>query len=229
MEDNHSASNATKPSGSKRSFEDDENSISNSKKCCICTKGDEEGVAAAAMIVSLKESLQNCEDKLASCQSELESAKTEIDKWNSAFKKESFVPARKSPEPGFVIDYIQTLRSSEKSLKEELEIAQMKLAIRDLKSQLKPESMKTDEDPEQQGSTHAGPSRIAYLENELRAANMEIAQLREVQGVRVDALEEAQATQAKEFELLKNMLAVALQKSQSLVLTAALENVDVHK
>ncbi|XP_056849207.1 FKBP12-interacting protein of 37 kDa-like isoform X1 [Raphanus sativus] len=98
------------------------------------------------MILSLTESLQSCKDELASCQSELESAKAEIDKWNSAFKKESFVPARKSPEPEFVIDYIQTLRSSEKSLKEEvviwlisfvfftsfflqLEIAQMKVKV----------------------------------------------------------------------------------------------------
>ncbi|KAF8093727.1 hypothetical protein N665_0379s0019 [Sinapis alba] len=148
---NHSAS------GSKRSFEDDGNGISASKKGCT-----KEGVAAA-MIVSLRESLQNCEDKLASCQNELQSAKAEIDKWNSAFKNESFVPARKSPEPEFVIDYIKTLRSSQNSLKEELEIAQMKLAIRDLKSQLKPTSMKTDESPEvnseHQGSTHAGPSQ----------------------------------------------------------------------
>ncbi|XP_056846240.1 uncharacterized protein LOC108814815 [Raphanus sativus] len=149
-------------SGNKRSFEGDENDISPaSKKCCTCTKVCEEGVAAA-MIASLTESLQSCKDELASCQRELESAKAETDKWNSAFKKESFVPASKSPEPAFVIDYIQTLRSSDKSLKEKLEIAQMKLAIRDLKSQLKPASMKTDEypevDSEHQGSTPAGPS-----------------------------------------------------------------------
>ncbi|CAF2169623.1 unnamed protein product [Brassica napus] len=195
---------------------------------CTCTKVDEE----AAMIVSLTESLQSCKDELASCQSELESAKAEIDKWNSAFKKESFVPSRKSPEPQFVIDYIQTLRSSEKSLKEELEIAQMKLAIRDLKSQLKPESMKIDEDPEvdgeQQGSTPAGTSRIAYLEDELRAANMVIAELREVQAVRVDALEKTQATHAKEFEYLKNNM-LALQQSRRLVLTPAPENADAQK
>ncbi|CAH8366358.1 unnamed protein product [Eruca vesicaria subsp. sativa] len=156
MADDHSAS------GSKRSFQDDENDISGSKKGCM--KVDEEGVAAAAMIVSLRESLQNCEDKLASCQSELESAKAEIDKWNSAFNKESFVPSRKSPEPEFVIDYIQTLRSSEKSLKEEVGFWLITfLAIRDLKSQLKPASMKADEDlavdSEQQGSAHAGPSQ----------------------------------------------------------------------
>ncbi|CAG7902749.1 unnamed protein product [Brassica rapa] len=219
----HSASGRTK-----RSFEDDEIDNSVSKKRCTCTKVDEE----AAMIVSLTESLQSCKDELASCQSELESAKAEIDKWNSAFKKESFVPSRKSPEPQFVIDYIQTLRSSEKSLKEELEIAQMKLAIRDLKSQLKPESMKIDEDPEvdgeQQGSTPAGTSRIAYLEDELRAANMVIAELREVQAVRVDALEKTQATHAKEFEYLKNNM-LALQQSRRLVLTPAPENADAQK
>ncbi|KAF3519977.1 hypothetical protein DY000_02061322 [Brassica cretica] len=137
-------------------------------------------------------------------------------------------------EPQFVIDYIQTLRSSEKSLKEELEITQMKLAIRDLKSQLKPESMKlqTDEDPEvdgeEQGSTPAGTSRMAYLEDELRAANTVIAEMREIQAVRVDALEKAQATHAKEFEYLKNNL-LALQQSPRLVLTAAPENADAQK
>ncbi|KAF3523907.1 hypothetical protein F2Q69_00049008 [Brassica cretica] len=217
-------------SGTKRSFEDDESDTSVSKKRCTCTKVDEE----AAMIVSLTESLQSCKDELASCQSELESAKAEVDKWNSAFKQESFVPSRKSPEPQFVIDYIRTLRSSEKSLKEELEIAQMKLAIRDLKSQLKPESMKlqTDEDPEvdgeEQGSTPAGTSRMAYLEDELRAANTVIAEMREIQAVRVDALEKAQATHAKEFEYLKNNL-LALQQSPRLVLTAAPENADAQK
>ncbi|KAH0873815.1 hypothetical protein HID58_071177 [Brassica napus] len=226
----------------KRSFEDDESDTSVSKKRCTCTKVDEE----AAMIVSLTESLQSCKDELASCQSELESAKAEVDKWNTAFKQESFVPSRKSPEPQFVIDYIQTLKSSEKSLKEELEIAQMKvkvswnhialplLAIRDLKSQLKPESMKlqTDEDPEvdgeEQGSTPAGTSRMAYLEDELRAANTVIAEMREIQAVRVDALEKAQATHAKEFEYLKNNL-LTLQQSPRLVLTAAPENADAQK
>ncbi|KAG2252004.1 hypothetical protein Bca4012_099545 [Brassica carinata] len=217
-------------SGTKRSFEDDESDTSVSKKRCTCTKVDEE----AAMIVSLTESLQSCKDELASCQSELESAKAEVDKWNTAFKQESFVPSRKSPEPQFVIDYIQTLKSSEKSLKEELEIAQMKLAIRDLKSQLKPESMKlqTDEDPEvdgeEQGSTPAGTSRMAYLEDELRAANTVIAEMREIQAVRVDALEKAQATHAKEFEYLKNNL-LTLQQSPRLVLTAAPENADAQK
>ncbi|CAN6802771.1 unnamed protein product [Brassica oleracea] len=250
----HSASGRTK-----RSFEDDESDTSVSKKRCTCTKVDEE----AAMIVSLTESLQSCKHELASCQSELESAKAEVDKWNTAFKQESFVPSRKSPEPQFVIDYIRTLRSSEKSLKEELEIAQMKLAIRDLKSQLKPESMKlqTDEDPEvdgeEQGSTPAGTSRMAYLEvinckiifstfvlillvyililycldflkDELRAANTVIAEMREIQAVRVDALEKAQATHAKEFEYLKNNL-LALQQSPRLVLTAAAENADAQK
>ncbi|WZZ66165.1 hypothetical protein YC2023_077535 [Brassica napus] len=227
-------------SGTKRSFEDDESDTSVSKKRCTCTKVDEE----AAMIVSLTESLQSCKDELASCQSELESAKAEVDKWNSAFKQESFVPSRKSPEPQFVIDYIRTLRSSEKSLKEEVvgnctnegkslvDIALPLLAIRDLKSQLKPESMKTDEDPEvdgeEQGSTPAGTSRIAYLEDELRAANTVIAEMREVQAVRVDALEKAQATHAKEFEYLKNNL-LALQQSPRLVLTAAPENADAQK
>jgi hypothetical protein len=70
------------------------------------------------------------------------------------------------PEPRFLIDYIQNLKSSEKSLKEQLEIAkrkeascivqyakreqemaELKSAVRDLKSQLKPASMQVYSSP----------------------------------------------------------------------------------
>ncbi|EOA24350.1 hypothetical protein CARUB_v10017589mg [Capsella rubella] len=156
------AANATRASGNKRSFgdlEDDEDDIFGSKKGRAKVEEAAPGVATG-MILSLRESLQNCKDDLASCQNELESAKTEIQKWKSAFQNESFVPAGKSPEPRFLIDYIQNLKSSERSLKEQLEIAkrkeascivqyakreqemaELKSAIRDLKSQLKPASM----------------------------------------------------------------------------------------
>ncbi|XP_033130943.1 FKBP12-interacting protein of 37 kDa isoform X1 [Brassica rapa] len=189
-----SASNATRAaSGSKRSFgdlEDDEDDIFGSKK--VRTKAEEAAPGVATgMILSLRESLQNCKDDLASSQvlllmislflyfyfsqyhffffvsndhpygqNELESAKAEILKWKSAFQNESFIPAGKSPEPRFLIDYIQNLKSSERSLKEQLEIAkrkeasyivqyakreqemaELKSAVRDLKSQLKPASM----------------------------------------------------------------------------------------
>ncbi|KAH0864971.1 hypothetical protein HID58_082182 [Brassica napus] len=132
------STNAARASGSKRSFddlEDDEDDIFGSKKGR--TKAEEDAPG-----------------------NELESAKTEIIKWKSAFQNESFVPAGKSPEPRFLIDYIQNLKSSERSLKEQLEIAkrkeascivqyakreqemaELKSAVRDLKSQLKPASM----------------------------------------------------------------------------------------
>ncbi|KAL0724909.1 hypothetical protein Bca4012_039508 [Brassica carinata] len=157
-----SAANATRASGNKRSFgdlEDDEDDIFGSKKGRTKAEEAAPGVATG-MILSLRESLQNCKDDLASSQNELESAKAEIDKWKSAFQNESFVPAGKSPEPRFLIDYIQNLKSSERSLKEQLEIAkrkeasyivqyakreqemaELKSAVRDLKSQLKPASM----------------------------------------------------------------------------------------
>ncbi|XP_010504208.1 PREDICTED: FKBP12-interacting protein of 37 kDa [Camelina sativa] len=156
------AANASRASGNKRSFgdlEDDEDDIFGSKKGRTKVEEAAPGVATG-MILSLRESLQNCKDDLASCQNELESAKTEIQKWKSAFQNESFVPAGKSPEPRFLIDYIQNLKSSERSWKEQLEIAkrkeascivqyakreqemaELKSAIRDLKSQLKPASM----------------------------------------------------------------------------------------
>ncbi|CAA0386298.1 unnamed protein product [Arabidopsis thaliana] len=150
-----SAANATRASGNRRSFgdlEDDEDDIFGSTTVAPGVR--------TGMILSLRGSLKNCKDDLASCQNELESAKTEIQKWKSAFQNESFVPAGKSPEPRFLIDYIQNLKSSEKSLKEQLEIAkrkeascivqyakreqemaELKSAVRDLKSQLKPASM----------------------------------------------------------------------------------------
>ncbi|KAJ0247032.1 FKBP12-interacting protein of 37 kDa [Hirschfeldia incana] len=155
------ATNATRAaSGSKRSFNDlDEDDISGSKKGRTNAEEAAPG-AATGVILQLRESLKICNEDLASCQNELESAKAEINKWKSAFQNESFVPAGKSPEPRFLIDYIQNLKSSERSLKEQLEIAkrkeascivqyakreqemaELKSAVRDLKSQLKPASM----------------------------------------------------------------------------------------
>ncbi|CAF2058628.1 hypothetical protein Bca4012_099550 [Brassica carinata] len=159
-----SAANASRAaSGSKRSFgdleDDEDDDIFGSKKGRTKAEEAAPGVATA-MILSLRESLQNCKDDLASSQNELESATAEILKWKSAFQNESFIPAGKSPEPRFLIDYIQNLKSSERSLKEQLEIAkrkeasyivqyakreqemaELKSAVRDLKSQLKPASM----------------------------------------------------------------------------------------
>nr|XP_019068579.1 FKBP12-interacting protein of 37 kDa isoform X2 [Solanum lycopersicum] len=91
---------------------------------------------------------------------ELESAKSEILKWRSAFEKEPFIPPGMTPEPKFVVSYLQNLRSSEEALREQLErakkkeaafivtfakreqeIAELKSAVRDLRAQLKPPSM----------------------------------------------------------------------------------------
>ncbi|KAJ9163776.1 hypothetical protein P3X46_023408 [Hevea brasiliensis] len=149
-------SHNTVHSGNKRSFgdlEDDEDDIFSSKKGN--TKVEE-----TAMILSLRESLDNCKSALTTCQTELEAAKSEIEKWRSAFENESFIPAGAFPEPELVINYLQTLKSSEESLKEQLEkakkkeaafivtfakreqeIAELKSAVRDLKAQLKPPSM----------------------------------------------------------------------------------------
>ncbi|EEF51953.1 FKBP12-interacting protein of 37 kDa [Ricinus communis] len=143
-------------SGNKRSFgdlEDDEDDIFSSKKGN--TKVEE-----TAMILALRESLENCKNALTTCQMELEAAKSEIQKWRSAFENESFMPTGASPEPKLVINYLQALKSSEESLREQLEkakkkeaafivtfakreqeIAELKSAVRDLKAQLKPPSM----------------------------------------------------------------------------------------
>ncbi|MCD7447944.1 FKBP12-interacting protein of 37 kDa [Datura stramonium] len=153
---------ATRRSGTKRSFgdlEDDEDDIFGSRKGNLKVEETAPG-AATGMILSLRESLQDCKDTLASCQTELEAAKSEIQKWRSAFEKESFIPPGMTPEPKFVVSYLQNLRSSEESLREQLErakkkeaafivtfakreqeIAEFKSTVRDLRAQLKPPSM----------------------------------------------------------------------------------------
>ncbi|KAJ6955907.1 FKBP12-interacting protein of 37 kDa isoform X1 [Populus alba x Populus x berolinensis] len=149
-------SHNSRRSGNKRSFgdlEDDEDDIFSSKK------GNSK-VEETAMILSLRESLETCKSSLATCQTELEAAKSEIQKWRSAFENESSIPAGASLEPKLVISYLQTLKSSEELLREQLEkakkkeaafivtfakreqeIAELKSAVRDLKAQLKPPSM----------------------------------------------------------------------------------------
>ncbi|CAN4085994.1 unnamed protein product [Withania somnifera] len=153
---------ASRRSGTKRSFgdlDDDEDDIFGSKKGNLKAEETAPG-AATGMILSLRESLQDCKDTLASCQTELEAAKSGIQKWYSAFEKESFIPPGMTPEPKFVVSYLQNLRSSEETLREQLErakkkeaafivtfakreqeIAELKSAVRDLRTQLKPPSM----------------------------------------------------------------------------------------
>ncbi|CAN0901187.1 FKBP12-interacting protein of 37 kDa [Linum grandiflorum] len=151
-----SGSHNVRRSGNKRSFgdlEDDDDDIFSSKKGMS-------KVEETAMILSLRESLDNCKNDLVTCQTDIEVAKLEVQKWLSAFENSSFIPFGKSPEPKIVINYLQTLKSSEESLKEQLEkakkkeaafivtfakreqeIAELKSAVRDLRAQLKPPSM----------------------------------------------------------------------------------------
>ncbi|KAF0903368.1 hypothetical protein E2562_026917 [Oryza meyeriana var. granulata] len=151
-------------SGEKRPFgdlDDDDEDVFLSKKGKTKVEESAPG-AATGMILSLRGSLQNCKDNLASCQVELEAAKSEVQKWHSAFQNIPAVPAGTNPDPVSVVSYLNNLKSSEESLKEQLEkakkreaafivtfakreqeIAELKSAVRDLKTQLRPPSMQT--------------------------------------------------------------------------------------
>lgn len=151
-------------SGEKRAFGDldeEEDDVFGTKKGKSAIEESGPG-AATGMILSLRESLQNCKDELATCQMELEAARVEIQKWHFAFQNGPALPSGASPEPTLVVTYLQNLKSSEDSLKEQLEkakkreaafivtvakrdkeIADLKSAVRDLKRQLQPLSMQT--------------------------------------------------------------------------------------
>nr|TKW39826.1 hypothetical protein SEVIR_1G205120v2 [Setaria viridis] len=144
--------------GEKTPFGDlDDDDVFASKKAKTKVEESAPG-AATGMILSLRESLQDCKHSLASCQVELEAAKSEIEKWHSAFQKIPAVPSGANP----VVSYLSNLKSSEESLREQLEkakkreaafivtfakreqeIAELKSAVRDLKTQLRPPSMQT--------------------------------------------------------------------------------------
>ncbi|VVA30455.1 PREDICTED: pre-mRNA-splicing regulator [Prunus dulcis] len=116
--------------GKKRSFgdlEDEEDDFFGSKQGNSKVEETAPGVATG-MILSLRESLQNCKDTLATCQTELEAAKSEIRKWHSSFQNEHFITPGTSPDPKLVINYLQSLKNSEESLKEQLEKAKKKEA-----------------------------------------------------------------------------------------------------
>ncbi|KAL3824873.1 hypothetical protein ACJIZ3_020902 [Penstemon smallii] len=157
-----SGGNTARRSGNKRSFGDldnDNDDIFVSKKANLKVEETAPGVATG-MILSLRESLKNCQDELTRSQTKLEDANSEIEKWRSSFKNESFMSPSTIPEPKLVVSYLQNLRSSEESLREQLEkakkkeaafivtfakreqeIAELKSAVRDLRAQLKPPSM----------------------------------------------------------------------------------------
>ncbi|XP_062028077.1 FKBP12-interacting protein of 37 kDa [Rosa rugosa] len=148
-------------SGNKRSFGEieDEDDFFGSKQVKAKVEETAPGVATG-MILSLRESLQTCKDDLAKCQMEYDAAKSEVQKWHSAFQNEPFINPGTSPDPTLVINYLQTLKNSEESLKEQLEkakkkeaafivtfakreqeVAELKSAVRDLRAQLKPPSL----------------------------------------------------------------------------------------
>ncbi|KAF4369849.1 hypothetical protein G4B88_026899 [Cannabis sativa] len=136
----------TRRSGSKRNFgdlEDDEDDFFGSKKANSTVEETAPGVATG-MILALRESLQTCKDTLATYQTELEAAKTEIQKWHSSFQNESFIPMGTTPGSWHII--LEKAKKKEGAFivtfaKREQEIAELKSAVRDLKSQLKPPSM----------------------------------------------------------------------------------------
>lgn len=147
---------SSKHPGDKRTFgelEDDEDDVFGSKKGKSKVAGPG---ADTGMILSLRESLQNCKDNLATCQAELEATRTEIQKWQTAFQNGPATPAGTTPDPGLVVTHLQNLKSSEESLREKLEkakkreaafivtyakrereIADLKSAVQDLKKQLR--------------------------------------------------------------------------------------------
>ncbi|KAK7291613.1 hypothetical protein RIF29_06904 [Crotalaria pallida] len=151
-------------SGSKRSsldYDDDDFDTDpfGAKKSKLKAEEAASGVTTG-MILSLRESLQNCNDALTTCQNELEAAKSEIQTWRSAFQNEPYIPAGTTPAPKLVNNYLQSLKSREESLREQLEkakkkeaafivtfakreqeIAELKSAVLDLKAQLHPASM----------------------------------------------------------------------------------------
>ncbi|RWR97291.1 FKBP12-interacting protein of isoform X2 [Cinnamomum micranthum f. kanehirae] len=153
---------SSRATGNKRSLgdlEDEDEDFFGSKKRNAKVEESVPGVTTG-MILSLRESLQNSKDTLATYQTELEAAKSEIQKWHSAFQNESAIPAGTTPEASLVVNYLQNLKTSEESLRDQLEkakrkeaafivtfakrdqeIADLKAAVRDLKAQLKPPSM----------------------------------------------------------------------------------------
>ncbi|GFZ17438.1 FKBP12 interacting protein 37 [Actinidia rufa] len=263
-------SHATRRSGTKRSFgdlEDDEDDIFGSKKGNVKAEETAPGVATG-MILSLRESLQNCKDTLATCQmiitltlkinlfysmsymelrsslTELEAAKAEIRNWQSTFQNESFIPAGTSVEPKLVVSYLQSLKSSEESLREQLEkakkkeaafivtfakreqeIAELKSAVRDLRMQLKPPSMQT--------LVEEKDKKIKELQDNVAAVNftpqskmgkMLMAKCRTLQEENDEI-----GNQANEGKIHELGMKLALQKSQNAELRSQFEDIEWSK
>ncbi|XP_042952818.1 FKBP12-interacting protein of 37 kDa-like isoform X2 [Carya illinoinensis] len=235
----------TRRSLDKRGFgdlEDDEDDIFSSKKSKTKLEETAPGVATG-MILSLRESLQNCKDELATCQSELEAAKSEIQMWHSSFQNESFIPAGTSPEPKSVIDYLQTLKSSEESLREQLEkakkkegafivtfakreqeIAELKSAVRELKAQLKPPSMQNlVEEKEKELKEKQDTISALSFTPQSKMGKMLMAKCRTLQ----EENEEI-GNLASEGKMHELAMQLALQKSQNAELRSQFEGLHKH-
>ncbi|KAG8638789.1 hypothetical protein MANES_14G062700v8 [Manihot esculenta] len=245
-------SHNSRRSGNKRSFgdlEDDEVDIFSSKK------GNSK-VEETTMILSLRESVENCKNALTSCQTELEAAKSEIQKWRSAFENESFIPAGASLEPKLVINYLQTLRSSEESLREqkkeaafivtfakrEQEIAELKSAVRDLKAQLKPPSMQArrllldpaihEEFTRLKNLVEEKDKKVKELQDNIAAVNFTPqSKMGKMLMAKCRTLQEENeeiGNQAAEGKMHELAMKLALQKSQNAELRSQFEGLHKH-
>ncbi|KAI3765864.1 hypothetical protein L2E82_15910 [Cichorium intybus] len=245
--------------GTKRSFgdlDDEEDDIFGSKKANSKTEETAPGVATG-MILSLRESLQSCKDNLATCQSELEATKSEIQKWHSAFQNESFI----TTEPKNAVTFLQNLKSSEETLRDQLEkakkkeaafivtiakreqeISDLKSAVRDLRSQLKPPSMQArrllldpaihEEFTRLKSLVEEKDKKVKELQDNIAAVNftpqskmgkMLMAKCRTLQ----EENEEI-GNQAKEGKIHELSMKLALQKSQNLELKNHFEGLSKH-
>ncbi|PWA92436.1 pre-mRNA-splicing regulator WTAP [Artemisia annua] len=254
--------NQTRRPGTKRGFgdiDDDDDDIFGSKKANIKAEETAPGVATG-MILSLRESLESCKDELATCQLELEARKSEIQKWHSIFQNES-IPTGTSAEPEVVVSYLHDLKSSEEALRDQLEkakkkeaafivtiakreqeIADLKSAVRDLRSQLKPPSMQArkllldpaihEEFTRLKNLVEEKDKKIKELEANDQAINftshskmgkMLMAKCRTLQ----EENEEI-GNQAREGKIHELSMKLALQKSQNLELKNHFEGLSKH-
>ncbi|XP_076930307.1 FKBP12-interacting protein of 37 kDa-like [Bidens hawaiensis] len=252
----------TRRPGTKRGFadlDDDEDDIFGSKKANSKVEETVPGVTTG-MILSLRESLQSCKDNLATCQLELEAAKSEIQKWHSIYQNES-ATAGTSVEPNAVIGYLHDLKSSEGTLREQLEkakkkeaafivtiakreqeIADLKSAVRDLRSQLKPPSMQArrllldpaihEEFTRLKNLVEEKDKKIKEVQNNIDAVSftpqskmgkMLMAKCRTLQ----EENEEI-GNQAREGKIHELSMKLALQKSQNLELKNHFEGLSKH-
>nr|GEY27725.1 FKBP12-interacting protein of 37 kDa-like [Tanacetum cinerariifolium] len=253
--------NQTTRTGTKREFgdiDDDEDDIFGSKKANIIVEETAPGVATG-MILSLRESLESCKDELATCQLELEARKSEIQKWHSIFQNES-IPTGTSAEPE-VVSYLHDLKSSEEALRNQLEkakkkeaafivtiakreqeIADLKSAVRDLRSQLKPPSMQARRlllDP----AIHEEFTRLKNLveEKDKKIKEMEAndqavtftshSKMGKALMAKCRTLQEENeeiGNQAREGKIHELSMKLALQKSQNLELKNHFEGLSKH-